>query len=83
MFDVRLKPSAEKELERIDKRYYSKILAALAVLAQNPYLGKKLSGDREGEWSYRVWPYRIIYRIYKHELIVFIIRIKHRQGAYR
>ncbi|MBU4299512.1 type II toxin-antitoxin system RelE/ParE family toxin [Patescibacteria group bacterium] len=35
-----------------------------------------------GAYSYRVWPYRIIYRIYKNLLLIIVIRIGHRQGVY-
>jgi len=31
----------------------------------------------------RVGPYRIIYKVYKRELNILIIRIGQRQGAYR
>jgi len=78
-----LPKQARKNLERIDARYRKRIMPVLASLAQNPYIGKKLEGEYKGEWSYTVWPYRIIYRIRARELIVLIIRIRHRQGAYK
>ncbi|MBI2552560.1 type II toxin-antitoxin system RelE/ParE family toxin [Candidatus Uhrbacteria bacterium] len=81
-YQLRFKSSAERELEKIDSRYKPRILEAIVSIRQDPYIGKKLEGDRKGEWSYRVWPYRIIYRIYKHELLIIIIRIGHRQGVY-
>lgn len=81
-YELRLKPSAEKELKKIDNRYKARIFEALVGLRQNPDLGKKLEGERKGEWSYRVWPYRIIYRVYKNELLILVIRIGHRQGVY-
>lgn len=73
----------QKDLEKIENKYKDKIKLALVVLSSNPYSGKKLEGDRAGEWSYRVWPYRIIYKINKGKLLVLIIRIGHRQGAYK
>lgn len=81
-YELRFKPSAEKELGKIDSRYKPRILEALVGIRQNPYIGKKLEGERKGEWSYRVWPYRIIYQIYKRELLIIVIRIGHRQGVY-
>lgn len=74
---------AQKELEKIDRRYKSRILIALKILSENPFLGKNLGGEYSGQRSYRVWPYRIIYEIHKNELVILIIRIKHRQGAYK
>lgn len=72
----------QKELDRIDKRYRLKILAVLECLGENPYLGKKLSGEHGGKRACRVWPYRIIYVILDQELVVLVIAIGHRQGVY-
>jgi len=72
----------QKEIKRIDKRYRKKILAALVILGDDPFVGKQLEGDCKNQWSLRVWPYRIIYEIEKKKLIVLIIRIGHRQGVY-
>ena len=52
-------------------------------LALDPFQGKKLKGELRGQYSIRVWPYRIIYQIYKKELIITIIDVGHRQGVYR
>jgi mRNA interferase RelE/StbE len=72
----------QKEIDKIEKRYKGKVLLALKILEQEPYVGKKLEGEYKGKWSYRVWPYRIIYEIRKNELIILIIHIGHRQSAY-
>ena len=74
---------AQKDLNRIKGKVNDKIISALVGLAKNPYLGKKLHGKHKAEWSYRVWPYRIIYQICQKELVVLIIRISHRQGVYK
>jgi len=81
-YQLRIKPSAEKELNNLPQKDYYRALAALSVLANNPFSGKKLEGKRTGQWSMRIWPYRIIYSIYKKELLIFIIAIGHRQGIY-
>ena len=82
-YQVVVSKKAQKDLNKIDNRYRSRILVALSVLADNPFVGKKLKGERDGEWSYRIWPYRIIYRVKNKELIVLIVRIGHRQGVYK
>jgi mRNA interferase RelE/StbE len=74
---------AQKELKRIDKKSKLKILSALVALSKDPYLGKKLEGKYKGKWSYRIWPYRIIYQVRQKELVILIICIVHRQGAYK
>ena len=73
----------QKDLDKIKGKANIKIISALINLTKNPYLGKKLEGKYKKEWSYRIWPYRIIYQIRRRELVILIIRIAHRQGAYK
>ena len=81
-WEVKFEKKAQKELDRIPIQYQKKILAILPIIADNPFVGKKLEGELTGLYSYRVWPYRIIYKIYKNILVVVIIHIGHRQGVY-
>lgn len=81
-FLLRLNPNAEKQLNKIPNPYKDRITVTLSVIAGNPWLGKKLKGKFQGSYSVKVWPYRIIYDIYKNDLLVLIIKIKHRGNAY-
>lgn len=81
-WEVKLERRAEKGLEKIPERHQKRVLATFSVLAADPFLGKKLQGELQGLYAYRVWPYRIIYKLYKRLLVVVIIRIGHRQGSY-
>ncbi len=81
-FQVSVKPSAEKQLNKLSKADYYRILTVFSLLTKNPYIGKKMKGEYDSYYSYRVWPYRIIYEIRKKELLILIIRIGHRQGVY-
>ncbi len=82
-YQVVVPKKVRKELDRIDHRYRLKILAAFVVLASDPFFGKKLEGEFKGRWSYRVWSYRIIYRIRRRELVVLVLNVGHRQGIYK
>lgn len=82
-YQVRLTPKAEKDLVSITSRDKIRVVLALQGLAENPFAGKKLKGELDGLYSVRVWPYRIIYEIYKKKLLVLVIRIGHRQEAYK
>ncbi|MEA2097956.1 MAG: type II toxin-antitoxin system RelE/ParE family toxin [Patescibacteria group bacterium] len=82
-FQIRTKPSVEKELNKFTKADYYKILAAFTVLSKNPFMRKKMRGEYRECYNYRVWPYRIIYQVYKKELVILIIRVGHRQGVYK
>lgn len=82
LYRVIVPKKVRRDLAKIDNRYWQRILAVLAILANEPHRGKPLQGDHKGEWSYHVWPYKILYRIKKQELIVLVVRIGHRQGIY-
>ncbi len=82
-FKVVIRKKTQRNLEKIDAKYRLKVLAAFVELSNNPYVGKKLKGEYEGQWSYSIWPFRIIYQIKNKELIVLIIRIGHRQNVYK
>lgn len=81
-YELKIKPSARKEIDKLERNAYVKVLAAFSVIANYPFVGKKLEGEYRGCYSYRVWPYRIIYKIYKNELMILVIRVGHRQGIY-
>lgn len=82
-FDLVIPKKVQKEINRIDDRLRSKIIAALLIIKDNPYTGKKLEGDHRNEWAFRVWSYRIIYKIDNHKLIILIVKVGHRQGVYK
>lgn len=82
-FQLKVKPSVEKELKKLPKDVYYKIMSAFVVLSGNPYISKKMRGEYDGCYNYRVWPYRIIYKIHKQKLVILVIRVGHRQGVYK
>ena len=82
MYQVRLKPKAKKALREIkNKLKKKKIITALIDLRKDPFVGKKLKGKYKDSYSFQVWPYRIIYEIYKRQLLVIVIRIGLRGGG--
>ena len=83
MYQLRLKPSAKKQLKRLNKKDKIKISKVFLELQKNPFIGKKLEGKFKGSYSLRIWPYRIIYEIYHQQLLIIVIRIGHRGGVYK
>jgi len=83
-FEVFIKPSAVKELERIpSKKDRQRIATRIRSLADNPRPSgcQKLSGrDR---YRIRRGVYRIVYSIRDEQLIVVVIRVRHRKDIYR
>ncbi|MBA1421606.1 MAG: type II toxin-antitoxin system RelE/ParE family toxin [Epsilonproteobacteria bacterium] len=70
----------------IDKKLYSKIENFVyPQLRENPYYGtniKKLKGQLEGYYRYRIGNYILFYLIEDEKLIIAVIDFKHRQQAY-
>ena len=70
----------------IDKKLYAKIENFVyPQLRENPHFGiniKKLKGQLEGYYRYRIGNYRLFYLIEDEKLIIAVVDFKHRQQAY-
>ena len=82
-YTVIIPKKVQKDIAKIDIRYKQRILLALTMLKDSPFVGKKLAGEYVGLRSYEVWPYRIIYEVCDGRLLVIFIRVWHRQGVYK
>ena len=82
MFNVKFHRAAQKELDNLPLKDKERILKVIPSLSINPFQGKKLEGEYVNHYSIRVWPYRIIYIVYKKELVIIIVKVGHRQGVY-
>ena len=83
MYRVLLRNKARKSLAKIPRPFRQRIIVALVRLRNDPYLGEPLLGQYKGKYSLHIHPYRIIYEIYRANLIIYVIRIDHRGGAYK
>lgn len=83
MYHLVIKPKAEKALDKIPVEYREKFSRTFRSLIKDPFQGKKLEGELKGKYSIRVWPYRILYEVYKKELIVSVVDVGHRQSVYK
>ena len=83
MYRVIIPQKVQKELARVENKYRLKISVALISLEKDPFIGKKLEGEFKGQWSYKAWPYRIVYQIKRKELIILVVRIGQRQSIYK
>ncbi|MCL5062264.1 MAG: type II toxin-antitoxin system RelE/ParE family toxin [Nitrospirae bacterium] len=80
---VKLKRSAEKELERLPEKIHDRIVVSLIALKENPLpVGVKKLHGREG-YRIRVGDYRILYVIYESKKVVEVFSIAHRREVYR
>ena len=83
MYQIVLSRVAEKDIDKVNKKYKPHIFEALFDLKKDPYLGKKLKGKFSDCYSLRIGIYRIIYKIYKTKLDILMIRIGPRQAVYK
>ena len=83
MTKVYFTPNTQKILDKLkDKKLEKRIQGAKSKLEQNPLLGKKLTGKLEGQYSIRLWPYRVVYFL-DLEKNVIVTDIRHRKDVYR
>lgn len=84
MRQVRLTPQARKDLRVFDEATRNRVKEALRHLAEHPADGKPLKGQfqKEKVWSYRAWPYRILYRRVGSEWLD-VLSVEHRKDVYR
>lgn len=84
MHRVLLKPSAAKDLEKMERPLQRRIIAKLDDLSRSPRGTdtRKLAGEEE-LYRVRVGDVRIIYQIQDRELIVLVVRIARRDEVYR
>ena len=82
-YSLRIKQSAFKELQRLDKKERVRLVAAIDQLAENPHIGKLLKGEFSGLRRIRSGNYRVIYEINEGEVLILVLRIAHRKEIYR
>lgn len=84
---IKFTKTAEKQLQKIDKKWQSIILDYLEneiSPLQNPKTrGKKLLGDKGGIWRFRVGDYGILCDIQNTICIILVITIGHRKEVYK
>ena len=73
---------AVKQISKLDERTKKDIRTAVEAIANDPSLGKPLTRELKGRFSCRVGDYRIIYRIYRAEILVLILAVGHRRDIY-
>jgi len=76
-----------KRKESIAPELYEKIRDVVyPQLRKNPYFGsniKKLKGKLASYYRFRIGDYRLLYLIEADKVLVVVVDLKHRQGAYK
>ena len=73
-----------RDLKGIDKTWQRRILDTIhKKLSPNPYIGKRLVGELSPYYRFHIGDYRVIYEIHDKQLIILIIKIRHRKDVYK
>ena len=75
--------SALKSLKKIPKPYQKKITVAISSLATHPDPKQSKQLTHRPDRSLRVGIYRILYRIDKTVVTIYIVKIDHRKNVYK
>ena len=85
-FKIAESKTFQKIKVKIDKKLYNKIVNDVyPKLKSNPFYGlhiKKLKGEFEGYYRYRIGNYRLFYLIENDKVLIIVTDLKHRQNAY-
>lgn len=77
---------ARKQLKKLDKHISALILGWIEKNLEqcdNPRQhGKALTGDKSGQWRYRIGDYRIICEILDEEIQILVLEVGHRKKIY-
>jgi mRNA interferase RelE/StbE len=84
MYRLRVKRSAEADLDRLPGPIFDRINERILALKDEPRPPGvvKLRGSNDG-WRIRVGDYRVVYQINDAEQMVVIVRVRHRKEVYR
>jgi mRNA interferase RelE/StbE len=83
-YTIDIKPVAKRFIKKLPEDLQTRIITALKKLETNPRLPGviKLHGF-ENRYRLRVGNYRVIYEIRDAVLLVLVVEVVHRGGAYR
>lgn len=81
-FEILFTKQAKKDIQSLSPKLKAKLrLIILDVISVDPFQGKKLMGDLDGNFSYRLsLKDRIVYSVNKKKKIVYVKRARSHYG---
>jgi mRNA interferase RelE/StbE len=82
-YNIQIRRSAEKEIEKLQKRDRQKVIGKIRSLREDPRPSgvKKLSGEEK--YRLRQGNYRILYEVHDAIVTVVVVKVADRKDAYR
>lgn len=83
-YSVKFEPATLRQFHKLDGELQARLKPKIWALADHPRPRgvKKLQGF-ENRYRIRVGDYRVIYEIHDNVLLVLVVEVVHRGGAYR
>jgi mRNA interferase RelE/StbE len=83
-YKIEIKKSAQKEIRKLPLEIREKVVSIINQLYDDPVPteAQKIKGS-DNIYRIRQGAYRIVYRLYKNELLVIVIRVRHRKDVYQ
>ena len=83
MFEIQFSKKALRDLRALPRPILKRIVEKINLLKENPFKQniKKLSG--QPYFRMRIGDYRVIFAIFKKELLILVIKIAHRKNIYK
>jgi mRNA interferase RelE/StbE len=83
MYRLDLKPSAARDLDRVQGTTWQRLKSALLALRDEPRPPGCIRLSGAESWRIRVGDWRVIYDIDDADQLITVLRVKHRRDAYR
>lgn len=80
-YQLKLKRSAQKQLDRITGRDYEAIAKAISALVDEPWPMRVKKLANCDLWRIRVGQYRVVYSVDDNERQVIVVRVAKRTGG--
>ena len=83
-YRIEVSATAERQLRKAPRRDQIRIVRAIQRLADEPRPGgcRKLAGH-DDVFRIRVGTYRVIYEVFRREVLVLVLKVGHRRDVYR
>ena len=83
MYDIKILPSAQKDLNKLHGKIFEQIKVKILNLRKDPRDKGCEKLTTNGGYRIRIRDFRILYRIDDKQKEIFIYRVKHRRDVYR
>lgn len=81
-YELILSPKAENQLKKTSRAHQKALIETFGEIVEDPLLGKPLSRELTGKFSFRVGAFRLVYKVDQIDKRVIVLRIGHRSKIY-